>query len=158
MFMLSLILINSINNNHYDNVDCHLKFQEEMNKNLIIQNLTVQKLKEHLYISNYYLINTYQKSHKITDYSYLFNDICSINYDKIDYNDLNYRIKFSEMSKDKFIELYKQNKQIYEIFSNLFYYILFLTLIYLLNKYKIIRKIVVFYTVMIYIYNYIKTT
>ena len=47
MFLISFILINSINNNiQYDNVNCHLKFQEEMSKNLLIQNLTVEKLKE----------------------------------------------------------------------------------------------------------------
>lgn len=159
MFLISVILLSLINNSlSYDNVDCHLIFQEEMQKNLSIKNLTVQKLKEHLFISNYYLTNTFQKNYKIKDYNYLFNDICSINYNNIDYNDLKYRIECSKMSRDKFIKLHKEKIHYYKLFYNLFYNIALLLSVYLFNKYNLFRKIIVFYTVIIYIYNYIKTT
>ena len=52
MIFKIFIILNIITNVKSD--DCNLKFENEMEKNLGIQNLTLQKLKEYIFISDYY--------------------------------------------------------------------------------------------------------
>ena len=121
------------------NTECNNKFNYEMEKNLNEKNMTLKKLRQHIFIANYYLDTTfYNKNKKKINYHELKlqQNICDIDYDKLDYLEINRKIKISNESKDKLISLINTRHYIYNLYYSLVYYTIYFISLYLFIKYK----------------------
>ena len=118
------------------NTDCYDKFSYEMEKNLNDKNLTLNQLKQHILIANYYLDTTFYNKNNNHNELKILKNICDIDYNKLDYPQIKRKIKISNESKDKLIRLINTRHYIYKLYYYVVYYTIYFISLYLFIKYK----------------------
>lgn len=113
---------------------CNEKFKNNLRMNLGIENMTIQELRSHISLADYYLFSTFdQQQNKFITKSEFYKDICNINYNNVNYDLIKEKIEISLDSKEKLNELLKLNNNIKNklgIVKNIIVYLVSLYLFY----------------------------
>lgn len=154
MFFYKLLIVSTLLNYiKSENIQCIEKFRNEMNK-INEVNMTLKELREHIFIANYYSFTVFNKNKNKNNINYnelkYLENICNINYEKLDFNDIKNKIIISKDSKNKLLKLIETKKNLYEFIYKIYSLFTILILTYIFTKYP--------FTALIYIlYHYIIT-